>query len=388
MKALENPFVIKGKIPDAYFCDREQETEQLVRWITNGNNVVLVAPRRIGKTQLIDHCFAQPAIKDNYLTIFVDILQTTNLQEFTYELGKAVFESAGTIESKLMKLFLQTVRSLHGELGFDPVTNLPKFTLSIGHIDNPVYTIEEIFRFLDSAEQRCIVAIDEFQRVAQFPEKNVEAILRTHIQHMSNCNFVFAGSERHLLGQMFMDYNRPFYASATMMSLEKIEQTKYAEFAMSHFEEYGKHIDEETINRVYVLVDGNTFAMQKIMNVAFSLTSENENCDINTVRRAIDEILSSNDYDYRTRLMTMSVPQKEVLYAVGRKGVVSQITGSEFVSKYRLGSASSVQSVVRKLRADGWLSEYFDTEGNKQYQLSDIFLTLWIQSKYGMGYNI
>ena len=173
-----------------------------------------------------------------------------------------------------------------------------------------------------------------------------------------------------------------------MMSLEKIEQTKYAEFAMAHFEEYGKHIDEETINRVYVLVDGNTFAMQKIMNVAFSLTLENENCDINTVRSAIDEILSSNDYDYRTRLMTMSVPQKEVLYAVGRKGVVSQITGSEFVSKYRLGSASSVQSVVRKLRADGWLSEYFDTEGNKQYQLSDIFLTLWIQSKYGMGYNI
>ena len=388
MKTLENPFVIKGRIPDAYFCDREQETEHLVRWVTNGNNVVLIAPRRIGKTQLIDHCFAQPAIKDQYLTIFVDILQTTNLQEFTYELGKAVFEAAGTIESKLMRLFMQTVQSLHGEFGFDPVTNLPKFTLSIGHIENPAYTIEEIFHFLESAEQRCIVAIDEFQRIAQFPEKNVEAILRTHIQQMHNCNFIFAGSERHLLGQMFLDYNRPFYASATMMNLEKIERSKYADFAITHFEEYGKQLSAETVNRVYDLVDGNTFALQKIMNVAFSLTRENEKCEIDTIQRAIDEIVSTNDYDYRTRLMTMSVPQKEVLYAVGRKGVVSQITGSEFVSKFRLGSASSVQSALRRLRADGWLSESFDAEGDKLYQLSDIFLTLWIQSKYGTGYKL
>lgn len=387
MKALENPFVIKGTIPDAYFCDREQETEQLVRWVTNGNNVVLIAPRRMGKTQLIDHCFAQPAIKNKYLTIFVDILQTTNLQEFTYELGKAVFEAAGTIESKLMRLFMQTVRSLQGEFGFDPVSNLPKFTLSIGHIDNPVYTIEEIFRFLDSAEQKCIVAIDEFQRIAQFPENNVEAILRTHIQHMRNCNFIFAGSEHHLLGQMFINYNRPFYASATMISLEKIECSKYADFAVMHFKEYGKHISAETVKHVYKLVDGNTFALQKIMNVAFSLTREEE-CELITVKRAIDEIISSNDYDYRTRLMNVSVPQKEVLYAVGRKGTVSQITGSEFVTTFRLGSASSVQSAVRKLRADGWLSEFFDADGNKQYQLSDIFLTLWIQSKYGMGYNL
>jgi AAA+ ATPase superfamily predicted ATPase len=388
MRALENPFVIKGRIPDAYFCDREQETEQLVRWVTNGNNVVLIAPRRIGKTQLIDHCFVQPAIKDQYLTIFVDILQTTNLQEFTYELGKAVFEAAGTVESKLMKLFMQTVRSLHGEFGFDPFTNLPKFTLSIGHIENPVYTIEEIFRFLEASEQRCIVAIDEFQRIAQFPEKNVEAILRTHIQHMRNCNFIFAGSEQHLLSQIFLDYNRPFYASATMMNLEKIELSKYADFAMTHFDEYGKQLSAETVNRVYELVNGNTFALQKIMNVAFSLTPENEACEIDTIRRAIDEIVSSNDYDYRTRLMTMSVPQKEVLYAVGRKGVVTQITGSEFVSKFRLGSASSVQSALRKLRADGWLAESFDAEGNKQYQLSDIFLTLWIQTKYGTGYKL
>lgn len=388
MKTLENPFVIKGRIPDAYFCDREQETEHLVRWVTNGNNVVLIAPRRIGKTQLIDHCFAQPAIKDQYLTIFVDILQTTNLQEFTYELGKAVFEAAGTIESKLMRLFMQTVQSLHGEFGFDPVTNLPKFTLSIGHIENPAYTIEEIFHFLESAEQRCIVAIDEFQRIAQFPEKNVEAILRTHIQQMHNCNFIFAGSERHLLGQMFLDYNRPFYASATMMNLEKIERSKYADFAITHFEEYGKQLSAETVNRVYDLVDGNTFALQKIMNVAFSLTRENEKCEIDTIQRAIDEIVSTNDYDYRTRLMTMSVPQKEVLYAVGRKGVVSQITGSEFVSKFRLGSASSVQSALRRLRADGWLSESFNAKGDKLYQLSDIFLTLWIQSKYGTGYKL
>ena len=227
MDKITNPFIIQGNIPEAYFCDREQEMENLIRYLTNGSNVVLSAPRRVGKSKLIEHCFAQPEIKNRYYTIFVDILQTNNLQEFTYEFGKAVFGVTGSLGSKMMQLFGQTVRSLQGDYTYDPISGMPKFTMSIGHIENPQYTIEEVFHFLEKADKPCIVAIDEFQRITQYPEKNVEAILRTHIQRMSNCHFIYAGSERHLLSQMFMDYNRPFYQSSMMMNLDKIECRKF-----------------------------------------------------------------------------------------------------------------------------------------------------------------
>ena len=388
MEKVTNPFIVLGTIPDPYFCDREKETERLVRYLTNGQNVVLHAPRRIGKSKLIEHCFEQPAIKGKYYTIFVDILQTGNLQEFTYEFGKAVFEATASLGDKLMKQFAQTVQSLHTEYTIDPMTGFPKLSLSIGHIENAIYTIEEVFRFLEQAEKPCIVAIDEFQRIADYPEKNVEAILRTHIQKMQNCKFVFAGSDRHLLGQMFQDYNRPFYNSAATITLEQIERSKYNAFATMHFEEYDKHIAPEDVDRVYDLFDGNTFAMQKTLNIAFSLTKNKEWCTIDTIRQAIDEIIEENDFSYRTHLMSVGSSQKEVLYAIARSGKAMQITSAAFVDKYRLGSASSVQSAVRKLKADGWVAEYINQAGQKYYQVNDYFLMLWIQKKYGRGFEI
>ena len=388
MAKITNPFIIRGAIPEAYFCDRERETERLVRYLTNGEHVVLHAPRRIGKSKLIEHCFEQPAIKGKYYTIFVDILQTGNLQEFTFEFGKAVFETTASLGNKMLKQFAQTVQSLHGDYSIDPFTGFPKFSMSIGHIANPIYTIEEVFRFLEQADKPCIVAIDEFQRIADYPEKNVEAILRSHIQRMRNCEFVFAGSDRHLLGQMFQDYNRPFYESAAILTLEKIERSVYNAFVLKHFEEFGKHIASEDVDRVYNLFDGNTYAMQKTIHTAFSLLSENETCTLPTIRQAIDDIIEDNDFSYRTHLMPMGLSQKEILYAIARSGVASQITGAAFVNKYRLGSASSVQSAVRKLKADGWISEYMNQEGQKKYQLNDYFLMLWIQKNYGKGYDL
>ena len=79
-------------IPEEYFCDREKETEQLVTWVTNQSNVVLISPRRVGKTGLINHCFEQQVIKNEFITISIDILHTTSFSELILELGHAVFK--------------------------------------------------------------------------------------------------------------------------------------------------------------------------------------------------------------------------------------------------------------------------------------------------------
>jgi len=188
------------------------------------------------------------------------------------------------------------------------------------------------------------------------------------------------------LGQMFLDYNRPFYNSAATITLERIERSKYNAFATMHFEEFDKHIAPEDVDHVYDLFDGNTFAMQKTLNIAFSLTSKNEWCTTETIRQAIDEIIEEYDFTYRTHLMSIGPSQKEVLYAIARSGKAMQITSAAFVGKYRLGSASSVQSAVRKLKADGWIAEYINQDGQKYYQVNDYFLMLWIQKKYGRGF--
>ena len=227
-----NPFITTGKIPAELFCDRKEESKRLLQSLTNGANVVLMAPRRVGKTQLMYYCFDKHTISDNYITFFIDILKTSSLQEFTYELGKAVFNTLASRGQKMQKLALATMRSLTGNIGFDPVTAIPTFGIAIGDIQNPTYSLEEIFRTLESAGKKCLVAIDEFQQIINYPEKNIEAELRSHIQKLTNTQFIFSGSERHLLEEMFLDSARPFYNSADIQSLDVIEEEKYAEFVL------------------------------------------------------------------------------------------------------------------------------------------------------------
>ena len=195
MSMIANPFITTGRVPKELFCDRKEESNKFLKSITNGANVVLMAPRRVGKTQLVYYCFDKPDIRDNYITFFIDILKTSTLQEFTYEFGKTVFNTLATRGQKMQKMAMMTMRSLTGNIGFDPVTALPTFGISIGDIQNPAFSLEEIFRTLEGAGKKCIVAIDEFQQITNYPEKNIEAELRSHIQKLTNTQFIFSGSE-------------------------------------------------------------------------------------------------------------------------------------------------------------------------------------------------
>ena len=123
--------------------------------------------------------------------------------------------------------FIQTIKSISGKFGFDPITGMPTFNVELGDIDRPEYTLDEIFQYLGHADKPCIVAIDEFQQIAKYPEKNIEAQLRTHIQKLRNCNFIFAGSERHMMQEMFTSAVRPFYHSADMLELKAIVPVSY-----------------------------------------------------------------------------------------------------------------------------------------------------------------
>ena len=171
MAKIINPFIVTGKIAPEYFCDRVSESARLVKSVTNGNNLVVISPRRMGKTGLIQFCYDKPEIGKEYYTFFIDILHTSSLREFTYLLGREIYETLLPRSRKMATLFIQTIKSISGKFGFDPITNLPTFNVELGDIERPEYTLDEIFQYLSHADKPCIVAIDEFQQIAKYPEK-------------------------------------------------------------------------------------------------------------------------------------------------------------------------------------------------------------------------
>lgn len=371
-----NPFVVSGKIPPEYFCDRVEEAAQLEKSLRNQLNVVLTSARRMGKTSLVDFVFDKPEISKNYITVVVDILHTTTFREFIMALGTAVFENVATRSKKLRKQFVTLLKSLSASFGYDPILNVPTFDIRLGDLQNPEFTMGEIFSYLESVDKRCLVVIVEFQQITYYPEKNVEALLRTHIQKLKNANFVFSGSKRRLMDEMFFSSKRPFYQSAKNLPLEPIDKGIYLDFAMSNFKNANKNITEEAFSHVYDTFWGVTFYIQRIMKDAFAETKADDTCDLNLVKNLIEDYIDENDSRLREQLSYISESQKELLYAIHSEGQVQSITSAEFNKKHRLRSPSSTQSAALKL-----LEYDLITRKEKIYSLSDPLLKLWLDRK-------
>lgn len=371
---MENPFIITGRIKPEYFCDRKEEAKRIIATVTQGENIVVMAARRVGKSKLIEYCLDSSAVKDNFITISIDILRTSSIHEFAFELGKAVFELAAKRSQKMMKMVVNTLKSINGCFGYDSISNTPTFNLALGDISNPLYTLDEIFSCIEQADKKCIIAIDEFQQIGYYPEKNMEAILRTYVQKCSNANFIFSGSERHLITQMFSEKAHPFYNSADMMNLEVIPLDKYKEFAMKLFQKFDKAITEESIDLAYQTFGGNTYYMQKVLHEAFNQTDIGKQADTGMITSIIHSFVLDNNHKFSEILSRLTLPQKELLYAIAKEGTAKQVTSMAFIKQHNLRSASSVQSAMKKL-----LEYHLVSTSQGSYYIDDQLMQLWLQ---------
>lgn len=378
---MTNPFFITGIIPEPYFCDREKETQQLVRIIENKAHILLTSARRMGKTQLIYHVYEQPAIKTAFHTFYVDIFPTTSLHEMVLFLSKEIYSKLVPMGKRALNFFLSTLKSLAGSLGYDPATGMPSFDVKLGDIHNPELTLQEIFNYLEQADKPCIFAIDEFQQITHYPEKNVEALLRTYIQRMNNCLFIFAGSNRHILENMFNSTARPFYNSTEQFHLERISKEVYTNFIIQHTTDAGKSITPEAASLAYDLFEGHTYFVHHILHNAFANANPQKPIDEEDIRTALDELLEARGRSFSNILNKLNFKQKETLVAIAKEGKASGVTSVAFVKKHALKSASSVQYAITTLLEDQLIT-YEDSGKTKIYSIADRFLGYWIRKNY------
>ena len=372
---MKNPFLTYGYNGSEYFCDRVEETKRLTSLLVNGNHVALMSPRRMGKTGLIHHCFSQQELADNYYLFIVDIYATKSLAELIYELGRVILSVLKSKERKAWERFIQIVGSLRTGITLDALGQ-PSWNLQIGDIQSPKVSLDEIFQYLGSADKPCIVAIDEFQTIMDYPEQNVEALLRTYIQSCNNARFVFSGSKRHMMGEMFSSPARPFYQSASTISLKPIPLDSYTPFIKKHFIQGGLQIKEEAINYVYEKFEGTTWYIQKICNEPYAMAEKDIPCGINEVDIAISYAVDEKDDIYQDLLVRLSAKQKALLIALAHSGKNVQPTSGEFIKKYHLSSASAVQRSLSALQDKDII-----TNSNGKYYIYDYFLYYWLNKQ-------
>ena len=279
-----NPFLVTGYHSPEYFCDRRQETETMIQALYNGRNVTLIAPRRMGKTGLVKNVFYK-----------------------LHEQGK----------------FIKSCRPV---FTFDELTGQPKVTIDIVPSSEEA-TLREIFDYLRSSEKRCYIAIDEFQQIAEYPEKGAEALLRSYIQFVPNINFIFAGSKQHIMQQMFHSAKRPFYQSTQTQVIDRIARDEYYRFAADFFTRQGRKLAEETFGYLYDAFDGHTWYIR-------------------------------------------------LLKAIAKAGCVREINSGDFITEYRLRAASSVNSALKRLIDREMVCKTADG-----YIVYDRFMAIWLRQQ-------
>lgn len=372
---MKNPFVTNGYAGAEYFCDRVKETATLRDLLVNENNVALISPRRLGKTDLIWHLFDNKSIRRSYYCFVVDIYATKNLSDFVNVLGKAVLDELRPKGKKAWEKFITVISSLRSEISFD-LNGMPSWNVGLGSIDNPAVTLDEIFTYLNQADKPCLVAIDEFQQISRYGDDTVEATIRTHIQRCTNAHFIFSGSQRHLMNEMFTSPSRPFYQSVTIMNLQPLDLKVYTDFCTDKFEQAGKHLDPEVVPSLYQRFDAVTSYMHRTLNILYSKTEVGNTCHVQMVDEALDYILRLSSDSYESLFYQMPEKQRMVFLAIAKEGEAAEVTGGKFIKKHKLISPSSVNSALK-----GLLEKDFITMDRNVYSVYDQFFSLWLKFK-------
>ena len=331
-----NPFVLTGYVSPDYFCDRQKETDKNISALLNGRNITLTSPRRMGKTGLIHHVFHNMQENNDVKCFYVDLYQTDSLE-------------------LLVKKLADTIP------GF-------KVDVEPGQAE---YSLSEIFAYMEQSDYRCFVAFDEFQTIAGYADKNVEALLRSYIQRLTNVNFIFSGSQRHVLENMFVSASRPFYQSTQMMPLGTIDENAYYMFSSEKMRKIGQSIDRDTFDYIYTKLSSHTWYVHTLLNRLYETGLETINNSI--VDEILSDILLENEGTFQTFLRLVTPIQTRVLYAIASEGSIKEIQGKAFLTKYQLGAASTVKTAVKSL-----VEKELLIDNNGEYQLYDRFFGLWL----------
>ena len=333
MEQLNNPFVIYGYKGADYFCDRKKETEVIMKALQNERNIVLISPRRIGKTGLIHHVFENISKQEPETHCFyLDINATRNLSQFIQLLAKTVI---GKVPS-------QSEDSL-----------------------------KHIFEYLKQSEKRIYIAIDEFQQIAEYPEDGTEALLRSYIQFLPNVYFIFAGSKQHMMTDMFLSAKRPFYQSSQILNLPLIDQDEYHRFANRWMGTRNLTMDHDTFTYLYNKVDGQTWYIQDILNRLYQNGKEITTAEIDDVTLELvneQEVAFVNYYD------SLTDNQAALLSAIAQDKAVTSILSQDFISRHNLPAASSMSLALKTL-----LNREFIYKYNGSYIIYDRFFGMWLR---------
>ena len=374
MARLNNPFVVYGYTGPEYFCDRVAESNKICSALRNERNVTLVSPRRMGKTGLIHHVFNKMETEDKECKCFyIDIFATKNIEQFVQTLGSAVIGKLDSFSQSALRKIQEFFSAWRPAVTFDQLTGLPTVTLDIKQNEGNE-SLKQIFEYMKMSGKRCYIAIDEFQQIQNYSERGLEAMLRSYIQFLPNVYFIFSGSHQHMMEEMFLSANRPFFQSSMVLSLGCIDFEEYMQFANRMIEGQNRTIGQETFQRIYDFAGGITWYVQAILHGIYE--HPDRIVDNTLVDDVVKELVEEQSATFQNYCAWLTDNQYVLLKAIAYEKSVKSPLAQQFIHTHHLPATSSVKTALRTLEDKMLVSR----SANDGYSVSDKLFALWLLS--------
>lgn len=371
MKANQavNPFRFGPLALDEAFTDRETEVASLVADARNGQDVVVFAPRRYGKSSLVWRV-AQELIKQDILVAQVDLMRTPTKDQLAAKLARSIHENlASRLWNAKERLRVFAGLRLKPTITVDPNDGAVSFSFDARAAAEDIdATLEELLTMLGriaaDRDRRVVLVLDEFQEVVDIDPSLIK-LMRSVFQEQPDVAHIYLGSKRHMMRQIFSDENEPFWRSAKQTELDVIPPDLFTPYALARFKETGKELDPATCEGALALTGGHPYATQELL---YFLWEEG------TLDRALEATLRSEHSHFSLIWDNASGAQKRVLQALAEEGPGRPL-GSDYQRRHSLPPTPTVQTALGALER----TELVRRTGRGEYRIAEPFLTEWIQ---------
>lgn len=368
------PFAYGRAVKAPYFIDREKETRWLTDNFQNSVNTILISPRRLGKTSLVEKVCRDFHEHPDIRIVFIDIFRCRSQEEFLQNFSDSVLRQTAS----KMEEWVQNARKFLNRLSpkinisADPGSNISlgfEITPSAEHADDVLNLPQKI------AEQkncRIIVCIDEFQQIGEFRDSiSFQKHLRTFWQHQDRVTYCLFGSKKHMMNELFEKNSNPFYKFGDVINLKKIPEDYWVEFIIKRFADTGKQIEREIAREVCRLTENYSCYVQQLSMLLWNSFDEND--QEGSLKEAYERLLEHNGVLFEQQTINLTEFQMNFLKALV-DGESANISKSEIIKSYELGSSANVQRIKNSLLK----KELIDIE-DRRYVISDPLLKAWLR---------
>ena len=370
-------FVYGVAVSDYNFIGREQETKRLLDNFRGGINVILMSPRRLGKTSLVKHV-CNKLDEEDIITVYLDIFGCKSEYDFYNKLAAEVLKQTASKRELWLEEAKEFIYRLTPKISFSPEPNAD-FAISLG-ITPKTHTPEEVLGMAEKIAikkgKRIVICIDEFQQIGEMANsKQIQARLRTVWQHQKQVSYCLFGSKHHLMSAIFLHRSMPFYQFGDIISLDKIATADWVEYIVSHFADGKRTISRALAEDICKFTENYSAYVQQLSWLVFTQKEEGETVTEEDVKQAMNDLLATNEILFMQMIEPLSEYQLNFLRAIA-SGVTKDFGLSEVREEYKLGSYSNINRLKTAL-----LERDLIEKRGAETVMTDPVFAKWIQRK-------